>query len=224
MQIYLIPSEYRTDEDTTTAKRYVKIDQRYIIYADKTRKDEKKSATRGIRLFVGPKQDKLNTGSIQPASPPQNLTTFRLSHFFFACVLFLVATTRGTNFAGVFLNLFSKEKIFIVSDSCILHIAATLLVIFDFPTWIAKRRSPRVRVQYIYGICMILCHLTQLTGLIDQGQKPPTIFVRLDFLKCVQIFLSSKTQICSVCLDLLYCTEKIQKRFLYRNKGKCEHT
>ena len=34
--------------------------------------------------------------------------------------------------------------------------------------------------------------------------KPPTISVRLDFLKCVQISLSSKMQICTVCLDLLY--------------------
>ena len=34
--------------------------------------------------------------------------------------------------------------------------------------------------------------------------EPPTISVRLDFLKCVQIFLSSKTQICTVRLDLLY--------------------
>ena len=29
------------------------------------------------------------------------------------------------------------------------------------------------------------------------GWKPPTITVRLDFLKCVHIFLSSKTQICT---------------------------
>ena len=33
-----------------------------------------------------------------------------------------------------------------------------------------------------------------------------TISVRLDFLKCVQIFLSSKTQICTVCLAI-YCTD-----------------
>ena len=34
--------------------------------------------------------------------------------------------------------------------------------------------------------------------------KPSTISVRLDFLKCVQIFLSSKTPISTECLDLLY--------------------
>ena len=34
--------------------------------------------------------------------------------------------------------------------------------------------------------------------------KSPTICLRLDFLKCVQILFSSKAQICTVCLDLLY--------------------
>ena len=38
----------------------------------------------------------------------------------------------------------------------------------------------------------------------SQSRKPPTFSVRLDFLKCVQIFLSYKAQICTVCLDLLY--------------------
>ena len=32
---------------------------------------------------------------------------------------------------------------------------------------------------------------------VNQSWKPSTISVRLDFLKCVQIFLSSKTQICT---------------------------
>ena len=36
------------------------------------------------------------------------------------------------------------------------------------------------------------------------GWKPSTIFVRLDFIKCVQIFLSSKTKIYTVCLDSQY--------------------
>ena len=37
------------------------------------------------------------------------------------------------------------------------------------------------------------------------GWKLQTISVRLDFLKCVQIFVSSKTQICKMHLDLQIC-------------------
>ena len=40
----------------------------------------------------------------------------------------------------------------------------------------------------------------EYTSSVFQRRKPPTFSVRLDFLKCVQIFLSSKTQICTVCL------------------------
>ena len=37
------------------------------------------------------------------------------------------------------------------------------------------------------------------------GWKLQTISVRLDFLKCVQIFVSSKTQLCKMRLDLQIC-------------------
>ena len=54
-------------------------------------------------------------------------------------------------------------------------------------------------------------------------RKPSTIYVRLDFLKCVHIFISSKREsVQKLCLDFLVTVkicvtvEKIYTRFLFR--------